>query len=66
MIEIMARTIFIESRKKTEMIQATNILKTKIFLALQKGLQEWAIFDSKKNVVWWWKVKNIFKNPLLK
>lgn len=65
-MEIMARAILIEPRKKTAIIETTSILKTKIFLGLQKGLQEWTIFDKKNNVVWWWKVKNIFKNPLLK
>ena len=65
-MEIMARSILIESREKKENIQITSILKTKIFLAIQKWLKEWAILDKKNNVVWWWKIKNIFKNPLLK
>jgi hypothetical protein len=68
-MEILWKKIYFINRKKLWKninIDINKNLKLDIYSHLKKWLTEWSIIWHKKAVVWWWKTKNIQKNPLLK
>lgn len=68
-LELLGRSIFIENRIikwKSLKLNIDKKLKSLIFSEIKDGLTEWAIKNSEKKVVWWWSIKPLSKNPLLR
>jgi len=68
-LEIFAKEILVVSRIKfwKKIIKKiTKNEKNDIYNQIKKWLIEWSIIWYRKNVVWFWKIINKQKNPLLK